>query len=392
MRPIGSEKIQNPDDKLARILEIAGIKKESVTESKSLHGKLSNVLHEAVAANGTEYAIVQEEKYVYIKAKKNDDYEYLTGVQNINEHSYRSYADALKHLNLMFKEINEQVGLTEGIDVLKKKSLDERYVLRLNKKDNSNQNFTEPSDNDTSGGFDASTSPDISDLEADLVGQPNAGEQPSTQPDQETPVDNAMEPQTDNQEGEDPLKTIQKMVGKVTQKMREMGERLQPKDVKYILNSLISAADMTKVPESDKNDIINKILGKDEDSVNEVNYNEMAEPKKGFSYEFAAWFTGTVLNTVQHPRYGKHQLTADQVKYSDEEYKNNLYKTIQSAIQSGQIESPNQTMNEIGIDSEVPSTARFRASGGPTVAESEEKNRILTILEQARLKVHKGIV
>ena len=34
MKPIGSEKIENVDDKLARILEIAGIKKEVINENK----------------------------------------------------------------------------------------------------------------------------------------------------------------------------------------------------------------------------------------------------------------------------------------------------------------------------------------------------------------------
>ena len=121
MRPVGSEKIQDPDKKLDRILEIAGIKKETILESKPLLGKISNVLHEAMAANGTEYAIVQEERHVYIKTKNGEDYDYITGIQNIKEHSYKSYADALKHLNLMFKEINEQVGYDENIDVLKKK-------------------------------------------------------------------------------------------------------------------------------------------------------------------------------------------------------------------------------------------------------------------------------
>jgi hypothetical protein len=121
MRPVGSEKIQNADEKLARILEIAGVKKESINESKSLYGKQSNVLHEAVAANGTEYGIVQEEKHVYIKVKNNQGYDYISGVENIHEHSYKSYADALKHLNLMFKQINENVGQIENIDILKKK-------------------------------------------------------------------------------------------------------------------------------------------------------------------------------------------------------------------------------------------------------------------------------
>jgi hypothetical protein len=46
----------------------------------------------------------------------------LSGVQNIQEHSYRSYAEALKHLNMMFKQINESVDYKENIDVLKKKA------------------------------------------------------------------------------------------------------------------------------------------------------------------------------------------------------------------------------------------------------------------------------
>jgi hypothetical protein len=121
MRPIGSEKIENSDEKLNRILEIAGIKKESINESKPLIGKLSNILHEAVAANGNEYAIVQEQNHVYIKTKKGDEYDYITGVQNIHEHSYKSYSDAMKHLNLMFKQINENVGQDENIDIFKKK-------------------------------------------------------------------------------------------------------------------------------------------------------------------------------------------------------------------------------------------------------------------------------
>ena len=121
MRPIGSEKIENSEEKLNRILEIAGIKKESINESKPLIGKLSNILHEAVAANGEEYAIVQEQNHVYLKTNKGDEYDYITGVQNIREHSYKSYSDAMKHLNLMFKQINENVGQDENIDIFKKK-------------------------------------------------------------------------------------------------------------------------------------------------------------------------------------------------------------------------------------------------------------------------------
>ena len=121
MRAVGSEKIQDPDKKLSRILEIAGISKGAIVESTNQYGKQSDVLHEAVASNGNEFAIVQEQKHVYIKVKKNEKYEYMTGVQNIHEHSYKTFSDALKHLNIMFKEINESVGQKENIDILKKK-------------------------------------------------------------------------------------------------------------------------------------------------------------------------------------------------------------------------------------------------------------------------------
>ena len=64
---------------------------------------------------------MQEQNYVYIKSKQGDQYDYITGVENIHEHSYKSYADAMKHLNLMFKQINESVGQSENIDIFKKK-------------------------------------------------------------------------------------------------------------------------------------------------------------------------------------------------------------------------------------------------------------------------------
>jgi hypothetical protein len=70
-----------------------------------------------------------------------------------------------------------------------------------------------------------------------------------------------MAPPPPNQEpvNGDPLKEIQKLTGKLTQKMRDFAEKFDPKDIKYTLNSVISAADMNKLENTDKNDIINKI-------------------------------------------------------------------------------------------------------------------------------------
>jgi len=55
-----------------------------------------------------------------------------------------------------------------------------------------------------------------------------------------------------------------------------------------------------------------------------------------FPAKFVLWFIGTCMNTVKHPRYGNHQITREQLKYSPGEYKNALYKEIAKAY----IENP----------------------------------------------------
>lgn len=122
MRPIGSEKITDAEEKLKRILEIAGITQSSrINPQQRTNGRPASILHEAVGADGEQYAIVQEERHVYIKKKVNESYEYMTGVSNIKEFSYKTYADALKQLNLYFKEINARNNVREGSEILKKK-------------------------------------------------------------------------------------------------------------------------------------------------------------------------------------------------------------------------------------------------------------------------------
>jgi hypothetical protein len=59
--------------------------------------------------------------------------------------------------------------------------------------------------------------------------------------------------------------------------------------------------------------------------------------KKSVPTKFAAWFTGTVLNGVKHPVYGKNQLTPDQLEKAPAEYKNKLFKAIEKAMKNGDI-------------------------------------------------------
>jgi hypothetical protein len=64
---------------------------------------------------------------------------------------------------------------------------------------------------------------------------------------------------------------------------------------------------------------------------------ESVNEGKAYSNKFAAWFTGTVLNTVKHPTYGTHQLTADQIQKSSGDYKTKLFKAIEVAVKNGDI-------------------------------------------------------
>ena len=82
--------------------------------------------------------------------------------------------------------------------------------------------------------------------------------------------------------------------------------------------------------------------------------NESVNEAKTYSNKFAAWFTGTVLNNVKHPTYGKHQLTADQIQKAPGDYKDKLFKAIETAVKNGDITpdiiKKNESVNEDSHD------------------------------------------
>ena len=50
-----------------------------------------------------------------------------------------------------------------------------------------------------------------------------------------------------------------------------------------------------------------------------------------------SWFSGTILCDVEHPKFGKHKVTPEQVKYSDASYKNAMYKCLKDAYINGKV-------------------------------------------------------
>ena len=52
--------------------------------------------------------------------------------------------------------------------------------------------------------------------------------------------------------------------------MRDGSQELESKDYKYVVNSILSAIDMTKITEEDMNDMLNKLQNKDSEDTTEA--------------------------------------------------------------------------------------------------------------------------
>jgi hypothetical protein len=63
------------------------------------------------------------------------------------------------------------------------------------------------------------------------------------------------------------FKTIQKLTGKLTQKIRTLDteEGMTSEDIKYVINMVISSLDLNSLSEEDRDDIMDKLEGQEED-------------------------------------------------------------------------------------------------------------------------------
>lgn len=106
-------------------------------------------------------------------------------------------------------------------------------------------------------------------MESDLVGDTvddtmgDVGTEEPTDMGTEEPIDTGGDVDDD---GDTPIKSIQKLTGKLSQKLREAMEELSVEDIKYTINSVLSAIDFSKLSDEDKSDIINKIEGEEEEA------------------------------------------------------------------------------------------------------------------------------
>jgi len=244
LKPIGSEKLQG-QDKISRILEIARYK-ENIPSSVNENSRTEFA---KTLADGNTYEIVKEKLGYIIKQYVNESLEYVDPMKN--RKYYKSYSQALKRMNLMAGEINR---LTENEDEVSMFNLGEqkKFTLKLPK-----QSAPEPAPAPEPVAEPApemdTELPDEGDMSLDVDNSEPMG-------DEEMNVDVDMEEPSADAEEEVDFKVIQKLTGKLGQKIRTMNESvgMTSEDVKYVINSILSALDLSKLDEEDKEDILAK--------------------------------------------------------------------------------------------------------------------------------------
>jgi hypothetical protein len=261
LRPIGSEKLQGMD-KINRIMEIARYKENRpnpINEDKST--EFSKKL-----SDGKTYRIDKEKNGYVIKRTINEStetFDYLEPMKN--RKYYSSYSQAFKRLNLVVKEVNMSQGHQRNVSlftesVLDKELEEKRYYLNLGKKTEEKEQAP----------VDAAPAPAPAPVAAPA---PAPTEEPSADLSGLDDMDLGAEVDTEEEGDEEEkvtLKVIQKFTGKLAQKIRAFGgdeedEELSSKDIKYVINSILSALDLDSLDEEDREEIMDKIEGVEED-------------------------------------------------------------------------------------------------------------------------------
>ena len=250
LRPIGSEKLEGMD-KIRRIMEIARYNEnipQPVNENKSTN-------YMAELADGNTYAIVREKSgYIIKKSITESVHEYIEPMQN--RKYFSSYSQALKRLNLLAGELNRLNENSEGVSFFGEQK---KFVLKTPKPAQPEPEMDAPPSEPP-----AVPSPELppspqsepspeADMPSDLPSEDEMGV------DMEVDAEPEAEP---SDLGGEPVsfKQIQKLTGKLTQKMRDLDndQGMTSEDIKYVINMVLSAADLKNLSEEDKEDILSK--------------------------------------------------------------------------------------------------------------------------------------
>lgn len=257
LKPIGSEKLQGAE-KIARIMEIARYgeaPKQEINVNETTD-------YTRVLADGNVYGIVKERNgYIVKKGIDESTLDYIDPMRNRKYHS--SYSQALKKLNLIAGELNRLNENEQGTELFGEQK---KFVLK-----------TPTSSAPAPAPVAPAPAPEMPAPSPEMPAPSPMGDDTMPEPmgddmmpdDMETDEPSMDEPMGDPMGGEDEgpvtLKQVQKLTGKLGQKLRAYAseQEMTSEDVKYVLNSILSAVDLNLLDETDKEDILSRFEGEE---------------------------------------------------------------------------------------------------------------------------------
>jgi len=256
LKPIGSEKLTG-QDKIKRIMEIARFK-ETIP---SIINETAKTEFSVNLADGIDYQIVKERQgYVIKKFISESETDYIEQMKN--RKYYSSYSQAFKRMNLLAGELNR---LNENDEEVSLYGEQKKFVLKTPKPVESEPEMAPP------------TAPPMAPPSVpspELPPPPMEDELPDEGGEESVPMDDTADMDMDmgGEEGSDSeenvtFKTIQKLTGKLTQKIRTLdnAEGMTSEDIKYVINMVLSSLDLNSISEEDKEDIMSKFEEDSED-------------------------------------------------------------------------------------------------------------------------------
>ena len=345
LKPLGSEKLTG-QDKLKRIMEIARFNEvipSNINETARSEYSIS-------LADGNKYEIVKERQgYIIKKTISESETDYIEPMKN--RKYYSSYSQAFKRLNLVAGELNRINENEEGVSLYGEQK---RFTLKTPKP---------AADSMPAPAAEVPAVPPAVPAPA-LPPSPNA-EMPAGDelgmdmgdmgmaPDAEVDVDATMDVETPEMGDTEQVtfKTIQKLTGKLTQKIRTLDadQGMTSEDIKYVINMVLSSLELKTLTEEDREDILSKFddevedLGGDDmdgldmtdDSEVEDIQADMDVPVEGYEMEEGGYGNGAIFDSI----FGES--TVDKVisKYFE--------ITKKEILESKEKRSPKKQMQEV---------------------------------------------
>ena len=320
LKPLGSEKLTG-QDKIKRIMEIARFNEvipSNINETARSEYSIS-------LADGNQYEIVKERQgYIIKKTISESETDYIEPMKN--RKYYSSYSQAFKRLNLVAGELNR---INENEEEVSLYGEQKRFTLKTPK----------PAAEPMPAAEAPATPPAVP--APSLPPSPNAGmpagedelnidmgmEDMGPEGDVDADVSMDIETPSTGEEEQVTFKTIQKLTGKLTQKIRTLDtdQGMTSEDIKYVINMVLSSFNLNELSEEDREDILSKFeeesedLGGDDmdgmdftdDSEVEDIQADMDVPVEGYEMEEEGYGNGAIFDSI----FGESQVDKVISKY-----------------------------------------------------------------------------